>query len=68
MPIIKLDDKTYDLDKISVEARAQVEKLFAADEKIKGFQKDLTVAQAKRNVYAQSVKALLQNEPTLDPE
>ena len=68
MPIIKLDDKTYDLDKISVEARAQVEMLFAADEKIRGFQKDLAVAQAKRHVYAQSVKAFLQNEPTLDPE
>jgi hypothetical protein len=62
MPIIKLDDVSYDLDKLSPDARAQVEMLLAAEQRIKELQRDLAITQTARNAYVQAAKALLQNE------
>ena len=62
MPIIKIDDTSYDLDKLSPDARAQVEMLLAAEQRIKELQRDLAITQTARNAYVQAAKALLQNE------
>lgn len=62
MPIIKIDDVSYDLDKLSPDARAQVEMLLAAEQRIRELQRDLVITQTARNAYVQAAKALLQNE------
>ena len=62
MPIIKIDDTSYDLDKLSPDARAQVEMLVAAEQRIRELQRDLVITQTARNAYVQAAKALLQNE------
>lgn len=62
MPIITIDDTSYDLDKLSPDARAQVEMLLATDARIKELQRDLAITQTARNAYVQAAKALLQNE------
>lgn len=62
MPIITIDDVSYDLDKLSPDARAQVEMLLATDARIKELQRDLAITQTARNAYVQAAKALLQNE------
>lgn len=63
MPIVMVDDKFYDLDQVSAAARAHLEVLLDADERIKAFQNDLAIVQATRNAYAKSVKHLLEREP-----
>jgi hypothetical protein len=62
MSIITIDDVSYDLDKLSPDARAQVEMLLATDARIKELQRDLAITQTARNAYVQAAKALLQNE------
>ena len=62
MPIIKIDDTSYDLDKLSPDARAQVEMLLAAEQRIKELQRDLAICQTARNAYLTAAKALLQKE------
>jgi hypothetical protein len=62
MPIIKIDQVSYDLDKLSPEARAQVEMVLAADARILELQRDLAITQTARNAYIQATKSLLRNE------
>jgi len=62
MPIITLDDVSYDLDKLSPDSRAQVEMLLATDARILELQRDLAIIQTARNAYLSAAKALLQNE------
>jgi hypothetical protein len=62
MPIITIDDVSYDLDKLSPDARAQVEMLLAAEQRALELQRDLAITQTARNAYVQAAKALLQNE------
>jgi hypothetical protein len=63
MPIVVIDDILFDLDQVSPAARAHLEVLLDADERIKAFQKDLRIAQATRDAYANSIKGLLVREP-----
>ena len=60
MPTIKIDDKEYDLDSISNEAKAQIEMLLATDNKIRELQRDLAIAQTARNAYAKALNGLLE--------
>ena len=60
MPNIKIDDKEYDLDSISNEAKAQIEMLLATDNKIRELQRDLAIAQTARNAYAKALNGLLE--------
>lgn len=62
MPIITLDDVSYDLDKLSPDARAQLEMFLATEQRIKELQRDLAIIQTARNAYLSAAKALLQNE------
>jgi hypothetical protein len=62
MAVVVVDGAFYDLDQVSPKARAHLEVLLDADERIKAFQHDLRIAQATRDAYAQSVKAILEKE------
>jgi len=62
MPTIKINDKDYDLDLLSVEAKAQLDMLIATDNKLKELQRDVAIAQTARNAYATALQALLPQE------
>ena len=59
MPKITIDEKDYELDDFSAEAKAQLESMFAADTKIAELQRDLAIAQTARNAYAIALKEVL---------
>ena len=59
MPNIRIDDKEYDLDQLSADARAQLASLQATDNRIAELQRDLAIAQTARNAYAGALKSLL---------
>lgn len=59
MPTIKIDDKDYDLDMLSTEAKQQLEMLAATDAKLRELQRDLAIAQTARNAYARALSELL---------
>ena len=59
MPTIKIDDKDYDLDALSAEAKAQLEMLVATDNKVRELQRDMAIAQTARNTYARALAELL---------
>ena len=59
MPTIKIDDKDYDLDKLSTDAKQQLEMLAATDAKLGELQRDLAIAQTARNAYARALSELL---------
>jgi hypothetical protein len=59
MPTIKFDEKEYDTDTLSDEAKAQVNMLVATDNKILELQRDLAIAQTARNTYFRALGELL---------
>ncbi len=59
MPTIKIDDKEYDLDQLSAQARQQLEMLVATDNKLLELQRDLAITQTARNAYARALGELL---------
>ncbi len=59
MPTIKIDNKDYDLDALSAEARAQLISLQATDQEIQRLQIQLAIAQTARNAYAKALQELL---------
>ena len=60
MPNIKIDDKEYDLDSISTDAKAQIEMLLATDNKIRELQRDLAIAQTARIAYGKALTSVLE--------
>ena len=61
MPTIKIDDKDYDLDKLSKEAKAQLVSLQFCDQELARLQAQAAAYQTARMAYA---KALLAALPT----
>lgn len=59
MPTIKIDNIEYDTDKLSQEARQQLEMLVATEGKLRELQRDLAITQTARNAYMQALKAHL---------
>lgn len=59
MPNIKIDNHDFDPDRLSAEARAQLNSLRATDQRIAELQRDLAIAQTARNAYATALKAAL---------
>lgn len=56
MPNIMIDDKEYDLDKLSEATKAQITSMRLADAEIQRLNIQLAIAQTARNAYALSVK------------
>jgi hypothetical protein len=57
--MITIDNKEYDLNTLSTEAKQQLEMLVATDNKIRELQRDLAISQTARNAYAKALEALL---------
>ena len=55
MPTIKINDVDYDSDKLSKEAKMQLQMLAVADAGIKRLQAQLAIAQTSKNAYAQAL-------------
>ena len=59
MTKITIDEKEYELDDLSQEAKAQLESMLAADAKLVELQRDIAITQTARNAYATALKELL---------
>lgn len=59
MQTITIDNKDYDLDKLSDEAKAQLKMMLAADAEIKRLNECLAMTQTARNAYARALGELL---------
>lgn len=59
MPTITIDNKNYDLDSLSKDAKAQLEMMLATDAEIKRLQQNLAISQTARNAYARALSELL---------
>ena len=59
MPSVIIDDKEFDLDDLSDEARAQMESLRVCDIKIAETQQLMAMLQTARNAYASALKELV---------
>jgi hypothetical protein len=57
MPTIKINEKDYDTDSLSAEAKAQLEMLLATEGEIRRLQAQLAIAQTAKNAYAQALAA-----------
>ena len=57
--MINIDNKEYDPNSLSTEAKQQLEMLVATDNKIRELQRDLAISQPARNAYAKALEALL---------
>ena len=59
MPIIKIDNKDYDTDTLSNEAKQQLQMLSITDSEIERLQVQLAIAQTARISYANALKSTL---------
>ena len=57
MPTIKINEKDYDTDSLSAEAKAQLDMLLATEGEIRRLQAQLAIAQTAKNAYAQALAA-----------
>lgn len=55
MPTINIDDKEYDVDDLSENAKNQLNSIMVTDRKIKELQADLAIAQTARVSYARAL-------------
>ena len=62
MPMIKIDDKDYDLDALSETAKAQLTSLQITDAEIQRLNVQLAIYQTARNAYAKALAELLPAE------
>lgn len=59
MSKITVDEKDYEIDDLSVEAKAELDSMLASDAKILELERDLAIVQTARNAYAIALKELL---------
>ena len=59
MPTIKIDNKDYDINSLSTEAKQQLQMLSITESEIKRLQAQLAIAQTARISYANALKAAL---------
>lgn len=59
MPTIKIDDKDYDLDQLSSEAKAQLASLQFVDAELARLQAQAAALQTARMAYAKALQAAL---------
>ena len=61
MANITIDGKTYDLDSMSQEAKAQLSALQQCDQKINNWNMNIAIAQTARGAYASELNRLLED-------
>lgn len=59
MSTVKIDNKDYDLDKMSTEAKEQLASLQYTDQEINRLKAQLALAQTARNAYAKALENAL---------
>jgi hypothetical protein len=59
MPTIKVDNKEYDVDSLSIEAKAQLGGIQFVDNEIAMLRAQTTAIQAARNTYVKTLASLL---------
>lgn len=59
MPTVNIDNKLYELSKLSDDARAKLESVRFCDQKIQQLEAELAVARTARSAYLQSLTSLL---------
>ena len=59
MPTVKIDEKEYDLDKLSDEAKAQLASLQFVDAELQRLIAQIAVCQTARMAYATALKQVL---------
>jgi len=66
MPIIKIDNKEYELDALSAEAKAQLQSLQFVDAELQRLQAQASVLQTARMAYAKALQEALPHAPVGD--
>ena len=66
MTTIKIDDKEYDTDKLSDEAKAQLVSLQFCDQELTRLQAQSAAYQTARMAYAKALQSALPTMPTSD--
>lgn len=66
MPIIKIDDKDYDLDQLSDEAKAQLASLQFVDNELQRLNAQSAVLQTARMAYSKALNDALPVRPVLN--
>ena len=66
MPLIKIDDKDYELDSLSDEAKAQLAMLQFVDAELQRVNAQTAVLQTARNIYAKALNEALVASATLN--
>ncbi len=66
MPTIKIDDKEYDLDQLSDEAKAQLASLQFVDSELQRLNNQAAVLQTARASYAKALNEALAAKQTLN--
>ena len=66
MPAIKIDNRDYDLDTLSEEARAQLQSLQFVDAELQRLQAQIAVLQTARMAYAKALQEALPTLPVMD--
>ena len=66
MPYITIDDKEYDLDSLSNEAKSQLQMIQICDQELGRLNAQLAIAQTARAAYAKALQEALPELPTGD--
>jgi Family of unknown function (DUF6447) len=62
MPTIKIDNQDYDLDTLSIEAKAQLQSLQFVDSELARLQAQAAVLQTARMAYSKALQAALSSQ------
>ena len=62
MPTIKIDNKDYDIDALSDDAKKQLQAIQTTDAEIQRLNIQLAIAQTARNAYAKALGEFLPKE------
>lgn len=62
MPVIKINDRSYDIDAMSKAAKDQLAHVQASDQEINRLKVQLAIAQTARNTYGKALQELLEQK------
>jgi len=62
MPIITIDNKPYDTDKLSDQAKAELQMIQLTDQELARLKSQTAIVQTARNAYARALAELLAKE------
>ena len=59
MAKVKIDDREYDTDTMSADAKGRLEMLVATENRLRELQREMAIMQTARNAYVQALKEAL---------